>query len=462
MKKKWLWLIAAAGILLIIAFLLYIFAARNQQGEPPAVEQNTAQATKGDIVVSVSGAGSVIATESEAVRTKEEGVVDEVKVEVGSIVKKGQVLLTFEANDLSHSISAKESSLELEQLNLNELQEKYKREVHEGASEESLASTKLSITKQEKNIQTIKDDIASLKEDMIAPDPLLAPIGGTITTVNISPGERAKEGNELFTIIDYEQLSTTVSVDELDIAQVQTGMRAEVTLDAIANQTFAGSVTGIANEGQASNGVALFDVTVKLDNPAGIRVGMSAEVTIILDEKAGVLTLPIEAVRQIGGDYMVILPSEAPADIQQPDMPMPASGRQNRANSAGGAMQKVEVGVHDETRIEIISGLNEGDEVVVPTVRGATSQGGEGEQRMMPGIGMPGGSVMPGGSAPSGAGMRGGAGISGGAVSGGGMSGSGGGIPGGGTSGGGVSGGAASGGGTSGGGGMSRGGGGGF
>lgn len=438
MKKKWLWLGSGIMAVLLIALVLYIITANNQQTEQPAMEQNTTQVAKGDIVVSVSGAGSVISTESETVRTKDEGIVDEVKVKAGDVVAKGQVLLTFEANDLSDSIAAKESSLETEQLNLGELQEKFKREVHEGGSEESLASIKLSITKQEKNIQTITDEIASLKEDMIAPDPLTAPLDGTVTAVNISSGERAKEGNELFTIIDYQTLSAMVSIDELDIPKVQTGMRAEVTLEAIPDQAFTALVTDIANEGKASGGVSLFDVTVKLDKPEGIRVGMSAEVTIILEEKKDVLTLPIEAVQQFGEDYMVLLKTEvsssteAPAgnerNRQTPNTSAPGSatgsGREDRGgNTTARQMQKVEVGVHDETSIEVISGLQEGDEVVIPTIRRASSSNTQSEQRMMPGGSMPGGGMSGGGFGGMGGGGMGG--TSGGMPSGSGMSGGG-------------------------------------
>ncbi|GAA0135027.1 efflux RND transporter periplasmic adaptor subunit [Paenibacillus sp. YSY-4.3] len=437
MKKKWLWLGLGVAAILIIASSLYMILAKDKQAQQPVMEQNTTRVAKGDIVVSVSGAGSIISTEEETVRTKDEGVVAEVKVKEGDVVQKGQTLLTFEDNDLGDNIAAKESSLETEQLNLEELQDKYKREVYNGGNEESLSSIKLSITKQEKSIQTIRDEIASLKEDMVAPDPLTAPIGGTITKVNISSGERAKEGNELFTLIDYQALSATVSIDELDIPKVQTGMRAEVKLDAIPNQTFAGVVTDIANEGKASGGVSLFDVTVKLDESEGIRVGMSAEVTIILEEKTDVLTLPIEAVQQFGEDYMVILPStdktdsnpEAPASTGR-NMPnsnasSPESGQQGRqsrqgqqgqqgssGNPAGRQMQKVEVGVHDETRIEIVSGLQEGDEVVIPTVRRAAASNNQAGQQMMPGGGMPGGGFggmggdMGGGS--TGGGMSGG------------------------------------------------------
>ncbi|WP_213590832.1 efflux RND transporter periplasmic adaptor subunit [Paenibacillus woosongensis] len=445
MKKKWLWPGLGAAAILIIASVLYIILAKDKQAQQPVMEQSTARVAKGDILVSVSGAGSIISTEEETVRTKDEGVVAEVKVKEGDVVQKGQTLLTFEDNDLSGSIAAKESSLENEQLNLEELQDKYKREVYDGGTEESLASIKLSITKQEKNIQTIKDEIASLKEDMIAPDPLTAPIDGTITAVHISSGERAKEGNELFTLIDYQALSATVSIDELDIPKVQTDMRAEVKLDAIPNQTFAGVVTGIANEGKASGGVSLFDVTVKLDKSEGIRAGMSAEVTIILEEKTDVLTLPIEAVQKVGEDDMVILPSagktasslEAPASTgrskpnpnvsspepeqQEQQGPQGQQGQQRQqaqqgssGNPAGGLMQKVEVGVHDETRIEIVSGLQEGDEVVIPTVRRSASSNNQAGQQMMPGGSMPGagfggmgggtGGVIPGGGASGGGG----------------------------------------------------------
>ncbi|MFD2876216.1 HlyD family efflux transporter periplasmic adaptor subunit [Paenibacillus rhizoplanae] len=76
---------------------------------------------------------------------------------------------------------------------------------------------KKAIDKANSDIVDGQESIAAIHEDMAPPDPLTAPIDGTITAVNITDGEQAQNGAELFTMTDYVNLSVTVQVDELDI-----------------------------------------------------------------------------------------------------------------------------------------------------------------------------------------------------------------------------------------------------
>ncbi|MDU2243722.1 MAG: efflux RND transporter periplasmic adaptor subunit, partial [Paenibacillus sp.] len=275
MNKKWLWIgIGAVGMIAIALILILTIPNKPKQATAPV--QNTTRVSKGDITVSVSGSGSTVSTESVSVRTKDEGKVSEVRVKAGDVVKKGQVLLTFEGTDNSDNLKVQQSSLESQKLDLVDLQDQFKRQVQEGADEQALNATKKSIAKQELNIGNTEAEIAKLQEDTIPPDPLTSPIDGTVTAVNITAGEQAKSGTELFVINDYQKLS------------VKEGMKATVKVDALPDQTFEGAVSDIADEGVASGGVSLFDVTIALNDSEGVRVGMSAEATIITEEKQDV------------------------------------------------------------------------------------------------------------------------------------------------------------------------------
>ncbi|MBE3553873.1 MAG: hypothetical protein IMW85_02515 [Thermicanus sp.] len=106
-----------------------------------------------------------------------------------------------------------------------------------------------------------------------------------------------------------------------------------------------------------NNGVATFDVTILLQESKGIRSGMTGEAVITVQEKQGVLYVPIEAVQKRGDQYMVIT----------------ASG--NARNTEGNIqMKQVEVGISNEDYIEITNGLSEGEEVILPTVTANQSQ----------------------------------------------------------------------------------------
>ncbi|OMD58574.1 efflux RND transporter periplasmic adaptor subunit [Paenibacillus odorifer] len=429
MKKKKIVFWTLGVVVVATAGMLVYTLLPDKNSQAAEAPVNTATVTKGDIVVSVSGAGSVIATETGKVKTKDSGTVAEVLVKEGDLVKKGQTLITFEGNDLSDNLKQEQTSLASLETDLEDKQEQYKKLAVSGAAEDELANAKRSIEKAKTDISAQQEKIASVQEDMLPPDPLTAPIDGTVTTVNIASGEKAMDGSELIDITDYANLSVVVQVDELDIPTVKLGIPATISLDALPDTEFKGTVTKIANEGTASNGVSLFDVTIGLTSSEGALVGMSAEVSVTTAEKKDVLTVPIEAVQERNGKYTVSIPlaagsaatsktageGQAPMPSGAPDarggampsgapdarggampsgapdargdaMPsgapdarggaMPsgapdarsgAAGGRNRGNSSG-QMVTVEVGLHDESSIEIVSGLHEGDQVIIPTV----------------------------------------------------------------------------------------------
>ncbi|MEK4473202.1 efflux RND transporter periplasmic adaptor subunit [Paenibacillus sp. FSL R7-0048] len=394
MKKKKIvfWTLGVVVVVATAGMLVYTLLP-DKNSQAAEVPVNTATVTKGDIVVSVSGAGSVIATETGKVKTKDSGTAAEVLVKEGDLVKKGQTLITFEGNDLSDNLKQEQTSLASLETDLEDKQEQYKKLAVAGAAEDELGNAKRSIEKAKTDISAQQEKIASVQEDMLPPDPLTAPIDGTVTTVNIASGEKAMDGSELIDITDYANLSVVVQVDELDIPTVKLGMPATISLDALPDTEFKGTVTKIANEGTASNGVSLFDVTIGLTSSEGALVGMSAEVSVTTAEKKDVLTVPIEAVQERNGKYTVSIPlaagsaatskttgeGQAPMPSGAPDArggAMPsgapdarggAAGGRNRGNSSG-QMVTVEVGLHDESSIEIVSGLHEGDQVIIPTV----------------------------------------------------------------------------------------------
>ncbi|MEK3752226.1 efflux RND transporter periplasmic adaptor subunit [Paenibacillus sp. FSL E2-8871] len=438
-KKVLLWTIGVVAVV-TAGLLVYIFLP-DKSSQAAEVPVNTATVTKGDIVVNVSGAGSVTATETGKVKTKDAGTVAEVLVKEGDNVKKGQTLITFEGDDLSDNLKQEQTSLTSLEEDLQDKQEQYKKLAVAGASEDELASAKRSIEKAKTDIASQIEKIASVQEDMIPPDPLTAPIDGTVTAVNIASGEKAMDGSELIDITDYANLSVIVQVDELDIPTVKIGMPATISLDALPDTEFKGSVTKIAKEGTVSNGVSLFDVTVGLTTSEGALVGMSAEVSVTTAEKKDVLTVPIEAVQERNGKYTVSLPltavsagstdsskasseGQAPRPSGAPDardgampsgapdarggtMPNGAAGTRNRGNSNQRTVS-VEVGIHDESSIEIVSGLNEGDKVIIPTVISTKTGTTSTEMQMQGGMGGMGGAGFGGGGFNGGGGFSGG------------------------------------------------------
>lgn len=217
---------------------------------------------------------------------------------------------------------------------------------------------------------------------------ITAPISGTVVTKNVNAGENVSTGNSATTlavIYDLSELTFEMSVDELDISSVKTGQEVKVTADAFEGQTFQGVVTSVSMEGSYSSGVTNYPVTVTLLENGDLLPSMNVDGEIILDSAEDALVIPADALMR--GNQVYVKDDS----VTEPQGPAPAGFR---------AVQ-VETGLINEDYVEILSGLEEGDEVYVAE---STVSGGF----MMPGMGgMGGGMGDPGGMGGMGGGMGG-------------------------------------------------------
>ncbi len=188
---------------------------------------------------------------------------------------------------------------------------------------------------------------------------LTAPFAATVTRVNLRVGERSDtpsgSSNPAITIADVRQLQVKVPIDELDIAQVDIEQQVRVILDALPESNVTGTVTDIAPTADKSDqGTTTYAVTVALDaGDAPVRAGMTAVVEIVTLRKEDVVIVPRRAVQSEAGQSFVLLPSDGP-----PSQPgLPASER-----------RAVQLGLSDREFVEIVSGLEPGDEVLVQDV----------------------------------------------------------------------------------------------
>jgi HlyD family secretion protein len=229
---------------------------------------------------------------------------------------------------------------------------------------------------------------------------ITAPIQGTIIDKNYNAGEITESNQVLCTIYDLSYLTMTLSVDELDIADIQVGQTVEVTADAVEGKTYEGVVTKVSVAGTYSGGVTTYPVTIRIDETEGLLPGMNVDATIVLESASDVLTIPSAALQR---GNTVLLTADSPS----------AAG--GEANENGYVSVQVTTGVGDDSNLEVLSGLQEGDTVVYIQTSSSSN-----DMSMMMG-GMPGGD-MGGGGMPSGGGgggMPGGGGGCGGGMPGG-------------------------------------------
>jgi hypothetical protein len=147
---------------------------------------------------------------------------------------------------------------------------------------------------------------------------------------------------DVFTIASGDTMTVTMTVDELDILSMEEGQDAVVTVDAVEDQTFNGSITSVNGSASSSGGVAQYSVEVTFEKTADMLAGMSASVEVVLEKAEDVLVVPISAVTDQGRNSVVYT-----------------------GNSDGTLSDEVEIetGLSDETYVEVVSGLSEGDTI---------------------------------------------------------------------------------------------------
>jgi HlyD family secretion protein len=169
-----------------------------------------------------------------------------------------------------------------------------------------------------------------------------APFDGIISAVNVELGEIATTGTIALEITRIDPLELTVEVDEIDIRQIRAGMAAVIELDAIDDVIFPAQVSQIALVGREEEGIISYDVDLSLVNEdPRVRVGMTAEASIIIDSAEDVLVVPNEFIRLDRRANRAFV-SVVEADEQVVE-------------------REIVLGLQGEDVSEVVSGLSEGD-----------------------------------------------------------------------------------------------------
>lgn len=177
-------------------------------------------------------------------------------------------------------------------------------------------------------------------ESLYKPAPLLAPLAGTIIARKVEPGQTVTAADPVLVLAD--RLIVKAQVDETDIGRIRIGQPAEIVLDAYAGESMRARVDHIAYEAETVNNVTIYKVDVVPERvPDFMRSGMTANVTVLVEARENVLLLPSGAVHREGAAAVVRVP-----------------GRE-------GATVPVETGLDDGKWVEIVSGVSEGDAVLV-------------------------------------------------------------------------------------------------
>jgi len=266
--------------------------------------------------------------------------VKDVKVKVGDTVAKDQLLATATNPTLGASIDAAANDVTSTRLQYLNAKDAY----DNASGTNALRQTRVGLLNATNAWDGARSNLADLQATA-ARSKLVAPAAGVVTAVNVIPGLEAPSGAAI--TIDTASYEVTADVVESDVSSIQLGQAANVTVSAI-NASLTGTVTAIAPtavSSTSSSSVVNYAVTIALAAPPkSLRSGMTADVTITTAAATNVLAVPAAAIRGVEGNYSVLVLTDG----------LPQA-------------HPVTVGLMTSALVEIKSGLNAGDEVVIGT-----------------------------------------------------------------------------------------------
>ncbi len=370
---------------IFIVVLIFIFCAAGVYGykkmhSQKGIQYKTITAGEGDFSMAVSGSGNIIVDQSSAVEPTIDGTVSDLSANVGDKVEKGQFLFNIINDELSvnefKAYTVYSQSLQaVESAKADKKQARY--DLNEGGSKQK-AALKQKFESAEALIQSAEENVkSSLKayqnEKMDAGKrKVTSPISGTVNAVNIKNGDDLSKlssgSSRVVPIIigDMNTLKAQVQVNEVDIPNVSIGQKAQMTFSAIDDLVATGKVEKIDSLGTIVSGVVTFNVVINFDDlDPRIKPQMTVMASIVKETKQNVITVPNSAVKSEKGIYYVEI----------------LEGKSSEK-------KRVEVGDSNNTQTEILSGIDEGDEIITQTVdpnraSAPTSQG----RGLIPGTG---------------------------------------------------------------------------
>ncbi|WP_458413243.1 efflux RND transporter periplasmic adaptor subunit [Schinkia sp. CFF1] len=247
-----------------------------------------------------------------------------------------------------------------------------------------VTSAKAAVQQAEAELEQRKFELHSMT--------LVAPMDGIVTQVN---GDLGAVPENPFIVIDNSDsanLEVLAQVSQGDIGKIKTGMKATFTTTSFENETFTGKVTKIYPEATTESGVTTYNVLLTVDNNKRLLMtGMTVSATIQIGTHKNVLYIPASALQERNGKDGVMVSANRKTDQK--------TTKQDNLNMQ---FTPIEVGYYTADRVEIITGLQEGDEVVISfqSSSNANSLGNSrfgGSKGGMQGIGIPGGSFRMGG-----------------------------------------------------------------
>ena len=394
-KRRKRIIIISIVVAVVLLFVGGVFAFT--RGGTKIDPSKLAKVEKGDLAKSVVATGKVTPITKVEVKSKASGIVKKLFVEYGDKVKKGQLLAQLDKDEIQAQVDQSRAALQAAEANLASSEADYERAkvdaegpdvpllrrqydrsvemakdgvVSASALDDADRNYKMALNKQnvakaqvtvlkakiaqsQAEMARDKANLAQLEEQLSYTD-IVSPIDGIVLSRDVEMGDAVSSilvlgssATLVMTLGDTSEVYVKGKVDESDIGKVYLGQPARIKVEAFKDKTFYGKVTKISPMGMEKDNVTTFEVRVSINNPGGeLKAEMTANAEIILEEHKNVLQIP---------EGSILYDKDKKASVEVPD-PRAKDGKNKIA---------VNIGISNGAKTEVLSGLKEGDQVVL-------------------------------------------------------------------------------------------------
>lgn len=377
-KRRWgLW----GGAVLVVGFGAVGVAA--MRPNRPIDPSKLATVERGDIARSVVATGKIEPLAKVEVKSKASGIVKQVFVDYGDVVKEGRVLVELDKEELQARVREANAMLLSAQADLERTRieaegpdlpflraaaERARKLFSDGLIATSLLedadkSYQLGLNKQtaaKSGVSVKKAEVARAQaaldraQNDLRNSTIVSSMDGLVLSRDVEVGDAVSsilvlgsQATLLMTLGDVSSVYVLGKVDEADIGKVYLGQPARIVVESFKDKKFSGQVTKISPLGVVKDNVTTFEVRVSIQNATGeLKANMSANAEIILEEKKGVLLAPEAA---------IVYDKERKPGVEVSD-PREKSGKRKLA---------VKLGISNGVKAEVVEGLKAGDKVVL-------------------------------------------------------------------------------------------------
>lgn len=328
-------------------------------------EVATVPVERGDIVATALAIGTLEPDVEVGVKSKVSGVIRKRFADEGDYVEEGAPLLEIRPDPTPLELVEARRQVELGEIELANLEKALERQrelaAREVATEREYEDAELAYRQAELQVRSARQRLALLEDGRVTgggqtvESVVRSPISGFILESMVEIGDPVaplssyQEGTVLLTMADMERLVFRGTVDEIDVGRLEEGMPAELKIGALPDALVQGIVSRISLKARVEENSRVFPIEIVLTDPgdAVLRAGYSANARIVIDEKRDVMTLPERVVHFADDSAWVEL-------HLAPD----ASER-----------RRIETGLSDAITVEVLSGLEDGEQVREKEIR---------------------------------------------------------------------------------------------